>query len=339
MSALGAGREHHGLRRLQPVDRAIARRHLDRALAGEAAGPSNERDVLALEPPELPVVGPVVRHVVALRERGSDVDLSGDRLRCAGHPTSRREHVARSDERLRRDATPVRALPADELLLDERDLQAAVGTPARRVLPRGSPADHDHVVSLDVGHECSVSRCSVCVTRSVARVKSSMQKVATAAGIFGPAAFTVAFTSSERRQEGYSIRDEHISGLAAPDARNPEVLLTGFLVMGAIDDLVRDRAPRAPGRPARRDRADPARAFGRRRDRRRFAPTRPHAAAPSRPTRRLPAVMEERRARHLRRSDLHDIGRGAALPLPSSPTRPSPRATGTARHSRHRPRA
>ena len=37
---------------------------------------------------------------------------------------------------------------------------------------------------------------------------------------------------SERRQDGYSIRDEHISGLAAPDARNPEVVLSGFLVMG-----------------------------------------------------------------------------------------------------------
>jgi hypothetical protein len=60
-----------------------------------------------------------------------------------------------------------------------------------------------------------------------------VQKLATAAGIFGPAAFTVAFTTSERRQDGYSIRDEHISGLAAPDARNPEMLLTGFLVMGA----------------------------------------------------------------------------------------------------------
>ena len=76
-------------------------------------------------------------------------------------------------------------------------------------------------------------------------MKSSMRRVATAAGIFGPAAFTVAFTSSERRQEGYSIRDEHISGLAAPDARNPEVLLTGFLVMGGSTILfattLRDR--------------------------------------------------------------------------------------------------
>ncbi len=59
-----------------------------------------------------------------------------------------------------------------------------------------------------------------------------LQRIATAAGILGPAAFVTTFVVSERRQEGYSIRDEHISGLAAPDARNPEVLLSGFLMMG-----------------------------------------------------------------------------------------------------------
>ena len=42
-----------------------------------------------------------------------------------------------------------------------------------------------------------------------------MQKLATAAGIFGPAAFTVAFTVSERRQEGYSIKDFRADLLAA----------------------------------------------------------------------------------------------------------------------------
>jgi len=52
------------------------------------------------------------------------------------------------------------------------------------------------------------------------------------AGIAGPAAFTAAWVVSGRRQLGYSIRDEHISGLAAPDARDPEIMLAGFLALG-----------------------------------------------------------------------------------------------------------
>ncbi len=52
-------------------------------------------------------------------------------------------------------------------------------------------------------------------------------------GIVGPAAFTAAWALSASRQPGYSIREEHISGLAAPDARNPELMVTGFLVLGA----------------------------------------------------------------------------------------------------------
>ena len=52
-------------------------------------------------------------------------------------------------------------------------------------------------------------------------------------GIVGPAAFTAAWAVSTARQDGYSIKDEHISGLAAPDARDPAVMIAGFLVLGA----------------------------------------------------------------------------------------------------------
>ena len=52
-------------------------------------------------------------------------------------------------------------------------------------------------------------------------------------GILGPAAFTAAWIVSTARQQGYSIRDEHISGLAAPDARNPGVMMAGFFALGA----------------------------------------------------------------------------------------------------------
>jgi hypothetical protein len=47
-------------------------------------------------------------------------------------------------------------------------------------------------------------------------------------------AFTAAWAISGARQgEAYSIRHEHISGLAAPDARDPHVMTTGFLALGA----------------------------------------------------------------------------------------------------------
>jgi Protein of unknown function (DUF998) len=63
-------------------------------------------------------------------------------------------------------------------------------------------------------------------------VRPTLHRIATAAGLIGPAAFLTAMTVSERRQDGYSIRDEHISGLAAPDARDPQLVMTGFFAMG-----------------------------------------------------------------------------------------------------------
>lgn len=53
------------------------------------------------------------------------------------------------------------------------------------------------------------------------------------AGIAGPAAFTTAWVVSSARQAGYSIAAEHISGLAAPDARDPHLMTAGFLALGA----------------------------------------------------------------------------------------------------------
>ena len=60
-----------------------------------------------------------------------------------------------------------------------------------------------------------------------------MRNLGARAGIVGPAAFTAAWVLSGRRQVDYSIRNEHISGLAAPDARDPWVMVGGFLTLGA----------------------------------------------------------------------------------------------------------
>jgi hypothetical protein len=54
-----------------------------------------------------------------------------------------------------------------------------------------------------------------------------------ACGLAGPVAFTAAWVAGTLRQTGYSVAEEHLSGLAAPDARNPQIMITGFLALGA----------------------------------------------------------------------------------------------------------
>jgi len=68
-----------------------------------------------------------------------------------------------------------------------------------------------------------------------------------ACGAIGPAAFTAAWAASTARQSGYSIRDEHISGLAAPDAEAPHVMTTGFLALGSCGLLFAEELYRRLG--------------------------------------------------------------------------------------------
>jgi len=53
-----------------------------------------------------------------------------------------------------------------------------------------------------------------------------------AAGIAGPAAFTGAWIAGSLRQTGHPAAGIQISGLAAPDARDPWIMIAGFLVLG-----------------------------------------------------------------------------------------------------------
>jgi hypothetical protein len=53
-----------------------------------------------------------------------------------------------------------------------------------------------------------------------------------AAGIAGPAVFTGAWLASSLRQTGYSAAEIQLSGLAAPDARDPWIMVAGFVVLG-----------------------------------------------------------------------------------------------------------
>ena len=69
-----------------------------------------------------------------------------------------------------------------------------------------------------------------------------------AAGIVGPLIFTASWVGATVRQHGhgeYDVAREHISGLAAPDARHPRSMTTAFLVLGVATNLfgaaLRDR--------------------------------------------------------------------------------------------------
>jgi hypothetical membrane protein len=68
--------------------------------------------------------------------------------------------------------------------------------------------------------------------------------------VIGPAAFTAAWLVGTVREPGYSVSDEHISGLAAPDARSPNAMRAGFMTLGvcsiafasAVDRRLREDA-------------------------------------------------------------------------------------------------
>jgi Protein of unknown function (DUF998) len=74
-------------------------------------------------------------------------------------------------------------------------------------------------------------------------------------GVLGPVAFTAAWLMAQRRQDGYHVRHEHISGLAARDATDPHVMTVGFAALGTstvvfASALERRLSPRAGIGPA-----------------------------------------------------------------------------------------
>ncbi|MGP0027759.1 MAG: DUF998 domain-containing protein [Streptosporangiaceae bacterium] len=56
--------------------------------------------------------------------------------------------------------------------------------------------------------------------------------VAAASGIAGPVLFTAAWAISLLRQRGHPAAELQLSGLAAEDARDPQIMIAGFVVLG-----------------------------------------------------------------------------------------------------------
>jgi len=71
-------------------------------------------------------------------------------------------------------------------------------------------------------------------------------------GIAGPLLFTVAWVACSLRQTGHPATAVQLSGLAAEDARDPQVMIAAFVVLGACSiglgaALKRVAAPASPG--------------------------------------------------------------------------------------------
>ena len=114
---------------------------LDHARPGEPAGAAQQVDALARQPALLAGVGVVRDHEVTPGQRRVDVDLR------AGRRLARGVHcLTGAQQRLGRDARPVRARSPDQFALDDGDAQAAVGQRAGAVLARRAAAHDDDVV-------------------------------------------------------------------------------------------------------------------------------------------------------------------------------------------------
>jgi len=71
-------------------------------------------------------------------------------------------------------------------------------------------------------------------------------------GVAGPVLFTVAWLAGSLRQSGHSMAEVQLSGLAADDARDPQIMMAGFVALGACSivfgvALGREIAPRRAG--------------------------------------------------------------------------------------------
>ncbi len=114
---------------------------LDDARTREPPGAAQQVDAAIGQPALLPGVRVVGHHEVAPGKRRLDIDL-GTRCRL----TRRMDRLTRSQQRLRRDTGPVRALAANELALHDPHTQAGLRERAGTMLARRAAAEHDHVI-------------------------------------------------------------------------------------------------------------------------------------------------------------------------------------------------
>jgi hypothetical protein len=79
-----------------------------------------------------------------------------------------------------------------------------------------------------------------------------LSRLAAGAGIAGPLLFTAAWVVSSLRQTGHPAAGVQLSGLAAEDARDPQIMVAAFVVLGGCSiafgaALTKAAVPRSPG--------------------------------------------------------------------------------------------
>jgi hypothetical protein len=79
-----------------------------------------------------------------------------------------------------------------------------------------------------------------------------LTRLAAVGGVAGPVLFTAAWMVGSLRQAGHSAAEVQLSGLAAEDARDPQIMMAGFVALGAGTmvfgaGLCRVTAPRSAG--------------------------------------------------------------------------------------------
>jgi len=60
-----------------------------------------------------------------------------------------------------------------------------------------------------------------------------LSRLSAACGVAGPVLFTAAWVAGSLRQAGHSAAEVQLSGLAAEDARDPQIMVAGFVLLGA----------------------------------------------------------------------------------------------------------
>jgi hypothetical membrane protein len=83
------------------------------------------------------------------------------------------------------------------------------------------------------------------------RANGRLRAGGTLAGAAGPAAFTAAWVTSSLLQTGHSAAEVQISGLAAPGARYPWIMISGFVVLGGCSVAFGSALRKALGGPGR----------------------------------------------------------------------------------------
>jgi hypothetical protein len=64
-----------------------------------------------------------------------------------------------------------------------------------------------------------------------------LSRLAAAGGVAGPVLFTLAWVASSLRQGGHSAAELQLSGLAAEDAGDPQIMMAGFVLLGRVTAL------------------------------------------------------------------------------------------------------